>query len=560
VIEAAGEERPGSAAAPEWSWTALAGAVAVLVSITGLKNGFAFDDVHAIVRNPALHTLGRAWTFFSTSYWGPEFGSLLYRPLTSLTFAVQWVVGNGSPLPFHAVSILLYAACSMALYRFALLFLPRRGAVICAMIFAVHPLHVEAVANVSGQPELWVALITILAVDHYTRFRRQRTPKWSDVAWLSMAYLAACGFKEHAIILPGLLAAAELLLVEDHKPVTARLRALLPVVFALALVAGAFIFIRYEVLGPVSDDTTSPLLRGEPFGTRVFTMLSVVMEWVRLFVWPSKLSADYSFSRLRVHTDFSLLMVPGILALAGAVWLAVLLRRSRPAISYGVFWTGTALLIPSNLIVVTGFVLAERTLFLASVGVAVCLGGAAHELLRMVEGSRSLTRRLVTAGVILVLAAGGFQSATRSIVWHDNERLFRQTVEDVPASARAHWMLAAQLYETQKLPEAMKEMDLAVLLGGGNDALMLGYGGDLFASAGRYGRAIVLYRRALELTPGNVELRVNASRCLLLLGRPGEAKSVALAAVGLDVRDARLERVAFIADSIQGAPRIRKDL
>jgi hypothetical protein len=532
---------------------ALVAALAIAASITGLTNSFAYDDVHVIVRNPDLHTLEKVWHLFFVSYWRPEYGAFLYRPLTSVGFAVQWVIGGGSPLPFHLLNILLYAACSVALYHLARTFVPQRAAIIAGVVFAVHPLHVEAVANVSGQGELWVALLMIVTVDYYVRLRRTRTPNWRDVAIIATAYLVGCGFKEHAIILPGLLVGAELILVDDGRRWAARARAHLPLLVAMVFVAGAFVAARHAVLLGVSDDSTSPLLRGQPFGTRLFTMLSVVMEWVRLFVWPADLSADYSFSRLRVYTGFSPVMIPGLLALAGASWLAVAVRRSNRGFTFGMFWAGVALLIPSNLMVVTGFVLAERTLFLATVGIAICIGTGLHEVFKVAARSRTLTRGLVTAVVLLVLAASLARSMTRSTVWHDNDRLFRQTIDDAPSSGRAHWMLAAHLLENKKMPEALEEMDLAIALGGRNDAFMLGYGGDLFATAGRCPRAIVLYRRALELTPDNVRLRANASRCLLLLGRPADAKAIALGGGKHARRDVRLQNFAFIADSVQRA-------
>ena len=128
------------------AWVAIA-LLSVAASITGLLNGFALDDVFAIVRNPNVHSLGRAWWVFGESYWPAAQGGALYRPLTSLGFVVQWAIGGGSPLPFHVVSILLYAAACVAFYELAILIVAPAAALAAAAVFAVHPLHVEAVAN-----------------------------------------------------------------------------------------------------------------------------------------------------------------------------------------------------------------------------------------------------------------------------------------------------------------------------------------------------------------------------------------------------------------------------
>lgn len=527
----------------------VAAALAIAASLTGLFNGFSFDDVAVIVKSPGIHTLSRVWRLFAESYWRPEFGSFLYRPLTSVAFAIEWVLGNGSPLVYHAVSIALYAACTVMVFRLARRIVPLRAAFIAAVVFAVHPLHVEAVANVSGQGELWVGLILLMVVNYYLQLRAVRLPGWRDNAIIAVAYLVACGFKEHAIVLPGLIAAAELLLVDDTRRLSVRFRALLPLVFCMVGAALVFVAVRHTILVGVADDTTSPLLRGQGYSARVFTMLSIVMEWVRLFLWPSDLSADYSFSRLRVYTSFAPVMIPGLLVLLGTTWLAIALRRTERGLTFGLSWAGLALLIPSNLIVVTGFVLAERTLFLASVGVAICIGVGVNHLLNAVGGLRALTRHVVTALLVLAVGAGVAKSATRNVVWHDNERLFRQTIEDVPSSGRAHWMLAAQLVDMRKnMPEALQEMQLAVMLGGANDRFMQGYAGDLFATAGKCGEALVFYARALDLAPGDVRVRLNASRCLMLVGQPADAKAVALGG-GHGSADPRLQKMASAADS-----------
>ena len=545
------QEQTWTAVAPYG--TALVAVLAVVSSVSGVLNGFAFDDIAIIVNNPALHSLSRAWNLFFASYWRPEFGSFLYRPLTSLGFAIQWVLGGGSPLMYHAVSIALYAACAAALYRLATQIVPPRAAIAAAAIFAVHPIHVEAVANVSGQGELWVALIALLVVGRYVRVRRHGVPGVRDTAIIAFAYLIACGFKEHAIVLPGLLGAAELIVVSDSRRPAERIRSLLPLVFSMLAAALVFIAVRHAILAGVSDDSTSPLLRGEGFVTRLFTMLSVVMEWVRLFLWPADLSADYSFSRLRVYSAFAPVMIPGLLVLVGAIWLAVALRHSHRGLTFGLSWAGLALLIPSNLVVVTGFVLAERTLFLASAGVAICIGVGVDELLKLSYRSRPVTRYAVAILALLGLGAGIAKSFSRGPVWHDNERLFRQTVEDVPSSGHAHWMLAAQLFDQQQRPEALREMDLAVALGGRNDYFMLGYAGDMFATSGRCERALLFYSRALELTPHDVRVRLNAYRCLLKIGKPADAKAVAMADGVSSARDRRLQKFVLATDSAERA-------
>jgi hypothetical protein len=521
---------------------------AVIGSITGLRNGFALDDVEVIIKNPLLHTLSAPLGLFHTTYWRPEMGATLYRPLTMVSFATQWVIGGGSALPFHIASIVLYTCLSVAVYRLAKLLVPAGAALGAALLFAVHPVHVEAVANIVGQAELWVALLLVIIVTWYVQIRRAGPLQPRQIAGIAAGYAVACCFKEHAIVLPALLLGAESLLIGDEKSFASRIRQMLPLAAAMAVAAIAFLLARYAVLGNELD-APALILRQQTFGTRFFTMLSVVIEWIRLFVWPMNLSADYSYPRIRTHAGFEADMLPAVAVIVGVAWIAWSLRKRSPVAAFGIFWIAVTMLIPSNLIIVTGFVLAERTLMLASVGFVLCVGAGLHEILAAADASRSRTRSLVFAavGAMVVVFAG--RSMTRSPVWRNNDTLITQTVLDVPSSHRAHWMYATYLAENNHQREALQEMDLAVALGERDDVLLLGFAGDMFAMAGRCPHALPLYRRALALAPNNIQLRANTSLCLLNIGKLAEAKSIALG--GENPGDARLQRLAMTSDSLQ---------
>ena len=531
------------------AWMTIA-ILAVLASLSGIRNAFTLDDVHIIFENHRVHALSEAWRLFGQTYWPPEEGASLYRPLTMLAFSAQWAIGHGSPLPFHLANILLYAVVSVALYRLALLLIPRPAAFVAAALFAVHPVHTEVVANVVGQAEIWVALLVIVSVSRYVRARRAGTLRLSEIAIITGLYLAACMFKEHAIVLPALLIAAELTVVGNERRMRDRARELWPLFTTLALAGCLFVFLRTVVIGRVATGGPNVILLGVPFATRLFTMLRVFMEWVRLLVWPATLSADYSFRRIEAATSFDASMLPGLLVVFGAVAIAWSLRRSKPAVTFGLLWAGVTLLMPSNLIVVTGNVLAERTLFLPSVGLAICAGVAAVQMLGSIS-ERGRVQRLATTALLAMLLAGGIvRSSSRNLVWHDNPRLFRQTVLDVPTSYRAHWMLAEYLTDAGRTREGLDEMLLAVVLGRRNDPGLLSFAADRFRMANQCPRAMGMYRRALEIDPTLPELRFNASVCLLQLGKFEEAKSLARRGLESASNDAHLQRVLVVADSL----------
>ena len=132
--------------------------LAIAASGTSLGNGFALDDLALVAGNSRVHSLDQWWRLFALPYWPPQYGASLYRPVVTLGYALQWIAGNGSPWVFHLASVALYVGVCVAVLALLLEIASPMGAVVGAALFAVHPVHVEAVANVVGQCELIAAV------------------------------------------------------------------------------------------------------------------------------------------------------------------------------------------------------------------------------------------------------------------------------------------------------------------------------------------------------------------------------------------------------------------
>lgn len=519
--------------------------LAFAASISGVRNGFAYDDVRVIVEDSRLHQLSDAWHAFGQTYWLPKYGGSLFRPLTSFGFALQWALGHGSPLPFHVVSIGLYVAICVAVFRLAKQLFNENAAVIGAAIFAVHPLHVEAVANIVGQAELGAALFVVLGLSLYIGWWRAGALGYRRMAMICGLYACALMFKEHAVVMPALIVALELLPSKFEENRKLRLKRLWPLLTAMGLVGLAFIAVRAHIIGQLSGggDQASVFV-GQGFDARFLTMLRVVLEWIRLFVWPATLSADYSPPRISTATEFDPVMVPAVAVILGACAIGVWLWRRIPAATFSFSWLAITLLIPSNLIVVTGFVLAERSLFLPSVGVSLLLGVGVAMMLRAASQS---ARQLAVAAVCLVIVAGVARSSYRNPIWKSNETLFRQTVEDVPASWKAHVMLG-ELLVNQGKGEGILEMTLAVRLSPKNDIYARYLTAHRLDLAKQREAALPFYRQAIALAPANAGIRAEAAYCLVKTGRMTEALQIANDGLKLSPGDVRLMGFLAFAD------------
>jgi hypothetical protein len=473
-----------------------------------------------------------------------------------LGFAVQWAIGGGAPLVFHIVSIALYAVVCAAFLGVLLELLPLGAAWLGAALFAVHPLHVEAVGNIVGQSELLASLFMLLALTVFLRARRNGSLSLRDTFIIVILYLLGCLSKEHAIVLPALLLAAEATIFATQPPSRSRLAILRAPMLALAVAGVAFIWLRSHVLGSsaAATDQSNSLLIGQPFAFRLLTMLRVLLEWIRLFFWPAHLSADYSPRAIDLVTGPSAEMLASGAILVGFTGLAWKARRTAPVATFAFLWTAVALLIPSNLIVPTGFAVAERTLFLASGGVMLGVAATVSYLLENRPPLSGTARQLAIATVGLILFLAVIRSGSRQRVWRDNQTLFTQTVSDVPASYKAHLAYAAMLFQNNRRKEAFEEVSLAHRLYPA-DLDVVEYAAQEYSRVEGCQRAIVLYNYVLARDAGHSRSRVGLASCLIALHEHAAARKTIREGLVIGESKHALEQLMAINDSTEAGYR-----
>lgn len=450
---------------PSWWPIAAVVTVALLACVAGLGNELAQDDIYLIEQNVRVHDLSRVVELFRLPYWPPPFSPDLYRPLTSVLLALEYVAGGGTPFIFRLCSYALYVALSAQVLLLARTLLPERFAFGAALLFAAHPVHVEAAALAVSQSELMVGLLAVVMVRRYMDRRRAGGLAVRDWMVLAVCYLAACLFKEQGLVLPALLIAAEWLLV---RPATGRRWSrLLPGFAAMAGVAVLVLIARHAVLGEIGGSFASEALVGVPLGGRVLTMLRVAVAWVRLLVWPAHLQLDYAPQEIVASQSFGVREIGGALLLIAGVATAWLLRRRAPAYAFAVAWVAIALAPVSNVVLVTAIVLAERTLLLPSVGFVLGVGALATLVSeRIHEHPRAfMITRAMTVSCLLAVAAGIARSAERQRVWRNDAVLAVRTVQDAPLSFRAQRVfgdVALDLNQPQlALPAYARSLELA---------------------------------------------------------------------------------------------------
>jgi hypothetical protein len=512
-----------------------------------LRNGFAYDDEVIVATNESVHTLAAPWTYTQHGYW-PAGGVRLFRPVTIWLYALQWKVGDGSPLAFHVVNVMFYLAGILALYLVAARLLPPPGAWLAAALFAVHPVHVEAVGNVVGQAELNVGLSALLGLLVYLEGRRLGA--FSLSRRIVLALLLAWGglAKEQGLMLPVLLLVAEVTVVHDPRSWGQRARSLLPVALLQVVAVLLVLTLRLGAVG-FGGMEQAIAIRGVAIGQRALTMLSVVPHWVRLLFWPTHLQADYSPLEIVAASGFGWSQLLGCVLIG--VWIWGVWRswsRSR-TIAFGLLWLAVTLFPVSNVLLPTGIVLAERTLYLPSMGAVLVLGAMASWAWAHL-GRRSPIRVVGVGLALAVLAAAGWRSANRQAVWRDSATLVATTVDDAPRSYRARWQYAKHMVGLGNADEALRLYREAMGLYDRDPLFLEDYGHRLRDFRGCQ-EALPLFQRALAVSETRVVARSRLYYCLLALDRISEARQAA--ARGAALGDSAFVPLVARADSLMAA-------
>jgi hypothetical protein len=530
--------------------------LALAATITSLGHDFTYDDKPVIFGNDRVHHLAGLWRLFGQTYWPTVMGGDGYRPVTMTLFTLQWAVAGGAPWVFHLGNILLAIGAALAVLWCARAVLPTLDAWIVAALFAVHPVHVEVTGNVVGQSELIVAICVLLAVGLYIRARRAGPLGWRTSAGLLALYAVALFTKEHAVVLPALLVAAELTVIPGGSW-RERLRAARPLAFGLVAVSLGYLLVRLRVQDGLGFEPV-PVFRFLRLGNadRIATMMTEIPRIARLLVFPTRLSADYSPQDVLVAHGADISQLAGLLLTLGVAGLAVALRRRAPVASFGLLWLIIAFLPVSNLLVPAGFITAERTLFLPSVGVLL-VAGAVARWLRLRARPRELRLSLVVLSLLLLL--GLVRSIDRQRVWKNNEIFANALVTDSPDGYRAHFIRGREIgFHKGDFAEMMREYHLALRLFP-YDASMTLTMADGYTRAGVFKPAVDLFRWTYAVAPETVAGRYEYVYALSRLERWGEVRAEAMTGLRLvSGPDVQLMRKAIAySDSVSGRGRFR---
>lgn len=441
----------------------IAALTAFLVYANTLGHGYTVDDDTVMAKNNitkgGLDSLGRVFTSaYREGFWDRD--DNLYRPLSVAMFAIEWHFFPENPMPGHIINVVLF---SLTVFLLMLLMarmlsgLPLLVSFAIAMIFAVHPIHTEVVANIKSRDEILCLLLgigaLIMAVKYFESGHRMSL--WYSCACLFFALLS----KENAITLLAVIPlVAYFTSKQPWKVIAFKAWPYLGVTLV-------YLMIRWSVLGDAGKPTelqviNNSLVAASGWSTQFATATAIMGDYLRLMLVPHPLSFDYSFNQIALKTMGSPAFLIWLGLILGLIVYAIKNIPKFNPISFGILFFGVTVSLVSNFIILIESTMAERFLYMPSVGfiLALVVFLSVITKVRPVHKAETMIQHLkgnpVFVSIITILLIGyAAKAIDRNADWKDNYTLLTQDVKTAPKSARIRYAYGSALLFEKALKE-----------------------------------------------------------------------------------------------------------
>lgn len=482
-----------------------------LIYANGFNNPFVVDDRAIIFRN---FQPSKSWTledvFQRGLFPGAPSESAYFRPLTLLTFALNYPLAGQSPRGYRVVNLGLHLLTIMLVNVLFSIVAGKWVGVFGSLLYALHPVHVQAVSYISSRSDPLYTALGLLCLLSWVKGNESEGMRKSLYLGIALgAFFLGLFAKETMIVVFPLTVLTDLFW-HPARSLREKIREKLPWYGGFVALFGIYLFIRLGLGYPL-------LMEGEVemgLGSRVLSAPKIFSLYLGLVFYPVPL---FFFRTMAVpQSFFEWQVVLGATLLGGMLTLAWLLSRTRKEISFGIFWFLISLLPVLNLTVLNAAVM-EHWLYLPLIGLT----------LAFVAGVKALADRLgevrgAAVGLSLLALLLSARTVSRNAEWGDLVRLFSQNVAAYPKHSLAWLWLADALKERGGWNDAIRAYKAVLALKNTNLPALVGLA-DVLSFVGRDDEADEILLRATSLRPRDAWLLYMLGTQRLKLGRNQEA-------------------------------------
>ncbi|XP_063909956.1 protein O-mannosyl-transferase Tmtc3-like [Zophobas morio] len=448
--------------------------------------GFVFDDISAIKDNRDLRPHSPFANVFYNDFWGTpmhkEQSHKSYRPLCVLTFRWNYLYWQLEPIGYHLVNMLLHSVVCLMYFRMCSMFLPELSSFVAAMLFVVHPIHTEAVTGVVGRAETLSSVFFLAAFMLYTKASRsKKSTGWKYLIPSMMSIATAMLCKEQGITVAGVCAAYEIFVTQKvrlpeikhvvkaaitakssyHLPWSSEATKRLLVLSATTL---CLLLARLQIMGsqlPVFTRFDNPAsVAPTPARQLTYHYLISVNLWLLLF--PCNLCCDWTMGTIPLVESF---VDPRNLSTIAAYTFFMALfitayttenRQQRVTILMSVALMALPFLPASNLFFPVGFVIAERVLYMPSMGFCMLVAYGWSVL------AEKKSKKVAWFLFSILLLTHGTKTYLRNWDWEDEYSIFMSGLRVNQKNAKLFNNVGHALESQGKYEEALSFFKTAV--------------------------------------------------------------------------------------------------
>lgn len=470
---------------------------AVAVYATSISNGFVFfDDDKAILYNSALKNPS-----FSKFFTGQNLG--MYAPFTWLAYWLGSAISGQEAWGYHLLGLALHALNAILVFTFLnRLTGKNRAAFFAALLFAVHPMQVEAVSWAAALSTVLFSMFYLLSLLAYLQWRRSPALLW--IALSLAAFIAACLSKSAAVTLPLVLVAIDLYL---NKNQLGKFWLSKTPYFASALLFGIYTFVTREQEG--HDIEAASVVFS--FSDRFFMVCQTILFYPVKLLLPFGYSVSYPFVKMNGVWDWTYYAAPAALLVLGfLIWKKWRDQRDL-LLGMALYLLPLAVMLPFR--TVGSFELrSDRYVYLSCAGLFF-LAAVLLEKLKL----------QVRNGILAVLAAGfGFLAFRQTAVWKDGVALFNNCTEKTPESSLCQCNLGYNQLISLDFQGAVRHYSEALKY---DPDVVEAYNGrgQAYFQLRQIPQAFDDFNKAIEGGIVTPKLFLNRGKCLVMLNRPQEA-------------------------------------
>jgi len=479
--------------------------------------GFVFDDVSAIRDNKDILPSAPFFNIFLNDFWGipmdKEQSHKSYRPLCVLSFRLNYIFGGLNPFGYHLVNVVLHLLVTLLYYLTCNKYVNAKISFVASLVFTVHPIHTEAVTGAVGRAELMSSIFFLLSLLFYEkacRMERQGlkflllTGLMASLAMLSkevgVTVIGLCIMHElcivhnmHRVVYSAIFCGKESIFSSDAKKKsfhgsTVRIFALLLtlmclLLFRIHLMQGSSLPVFTKFDNPASLSQTIP---------RILTYLYLPCLNLWLLLCPSTLCCDWTMGSIPLLSSLGDARVLVILIVIVLLFnLLNVIFRSCDIVSKQIIFATSWMIIPfipaSNIFFPVGFVIAERILYIPSMGFCLLVSLGFHKIFNQCKATN--VRKLLLFSYMILLCAHSLKTITRNVDWMDEQSIF-----------------------------------LSGLTVNNKNAKLYNNVGHALENQKKYSEALVLFKEAAKVQPDDIGAHINIGRTLNSLQRFPEAE------------------------------------